>query len=750
MTELESVSFDMADLVAKPRGAAHRGRHRPAGLRRAGRRGVRGRVRHRRPLRLRCRGAMGSTPARCRCGWRARTTGPTCPSRSPCARSTRSPSCARGRMTVGPGETATFDLRNMTHVAAARGLGRDPLRPRLRGVGVRRLARGLDRDRRRAPTARCPGSEEAAIVSVHEPRRRLAGPPHPARRRRAVDPAAGRVAHPAVLARPRDPRARSRSSAPRERSTRCRGRPLEVIDVRPVGACVGVTLRASRPRHPSSPSWAPDAPGATCAATFSVRDAQGRRTNAERDGQLLLDLLGYPKAPASVVADARTRTAASRCASTPARRGRPTRRSPGFVIRSNGQVVAECTADGVCPPIAAPNGEQPQLRGVRRQRRRASRCAVRADRRPGRTTRRPRRRSVTARPVVTGRRGRRRRTRDRRASSPTRPAASRSRAPPARRVRVPVGPRQTSLEVPSYRVGTNAATPITVTPFSRFDVPPGLGGSVVRRRRDRVGERHRRAAGRAARADARRRTATAPRRSPPRERARPAATDRRCATASSARGARCDDQRRRDPTRPSRASPDGEEYRFTACVESWYDDESFGRVDRDRVGARPAVRPRAARVDVRRRLRPRTSRTRVPSGSSARLRPPTSACPTRTASSSRAGDRARACSTATPASRCATSTRSGAPPRRGRVVTPRAGSAPYQVQARWWVRAVRRRLGPRAARRLVDRRRRRQGGDRVRQRRRCGSSTQRGAALPHAAGHAGRSPSARCGSTASA
>ena len=43
-----------------------------------------------------------------------------------------------------------------------------------------------------------------------------------------------------------------------------------------------------------------DAPGATCTATFSVRDAQGRVTNAERDGRLLLDLLGYPKAPASI------------------------------------------------------------------------------------------------------------------------------------------------------------------------------------------------------------------------------------------------------------------------------------------------------------------------------------------------------------------------------------------------------------------------------------------------------------------
>ena len=48
-------------------------------------------------------------------------------------------------------------------------------------------------------------------------------------------------------------------------------------------------------------SWTGDAPGATCSATFSVRDAQNRTTSGERDGRLLLDLLGYPKAPASVV-----------------------------------------------------------------------------------------------------------------------------------------------------------------------------------------------------------------------------------------------------------------------------------------------------------------------------------------------------------------------------------------------------------------------------------------------------------------
>ena len=98
-------------------------------------------------------------------------------------------------------------------------------------------------------------------------------------------------------------------------------------------------------------------PGATCAATFSVRDAQGRRTNAERDGQLLLDLLGYPKAPASISqSDYADGSLTLRVDPGEARQAYPA--LTGFVIRSTGQVVAECTADGVCPAIAAPNGER--------------------------------------------------------------------------------------------------------------------------------------------------------------------------------------------------------------------------------------------------------------------------------------------------------------------------------------------------------------------------------------------------------
>ena len=180
--------------------------------------------------------------------------------------------------------------------------------------------------------------------------------------------------------------------------------PLSVVDVRPTGACVGVTFSVVSPTAVAA-SWASDAPGATCSASFSVQDAQGRRTNAERDGQLLLDLQGYPKAPASV-----SQTGFSDGALTlrvdpgEARLAYPS--LTGFVIRWNGADVAQCSADGTCPPIAAPNGEQRVYEAFARNsvgdlplRRPCDRLGLRhpghpepAPREPGRDLRRGRRR----------------------------------------------------------------------------------------------------------------------------------------------------------------------------------------------------------------------------------------------------------------------------------------------------------------------------------------------------------------------
>ena len=129
-------------------------------------------------------------------------------------------------------------------------------------------------------------------------------------------------------------------------------------------------------------------------------------------------------------ADRLRRRHASRCGSTPARRVRPTRRSPGSVIRSNDQVVAQCAADGTCPPIAAPNGEQRTyvafaVNGVGESRTSVRTVGWAYDPPPapasviGASGRHRRRRAASSRSRST-------------ASSRARPAASRSRAPRAR------------------------------------------------------------------------------------------------------------------------------------------------------------------------------------------------------------------------------------------------------------------------------------------------------------------------------
>ena len=204
-------------------------------------------------------------------------------------------------MTVGPGETATFDLRDMTTwqlredwdgIEYAVDYSGSAFEVSLDGSIVTVI--GADRA--------VPGSEEAAIVSVHQPPAvapvrlilRVGAAPSTLPQGGSVTQQCSQAAGIVVL----DPGHRRRRRGEPAAADAARGR-----------------RRARRPAHaPASPSSVasatsviadmdPDAPGATCTATFSVRDAQGRRTNAERDGRLLLDLLGYPQAPASIVAD---------------------------------------------------------------------------------------------------------------------------------------------------------------------------------------------------------------------------------------------------------------------------------------------------------------------------------------------------------------------------------------------------------------------------------------------------------------
>ncbi|MGC5224343.1 Ig-like domain-containing protein [Micromonospora sp. DT81.3] len=251
------------------------------------------------------------------------------------------------------------------------------------------------------------------------------------------------------------------------------GTPLELTAVRPTGACTGVSFEVVSASTVLA-SWAPDAPGATCTAAFSVRDAQGRGTNAERDGSLLLDLQGYPRGPASLrQTDYGDGVITLRVDPGEARLAYPA--LSGFVLRYEGAVVADCTPAGVCPQIAAPNGEERTYSAVAVNALGESTAAVTTTAWAYDVPAAPA--AVLAVPVVTGGEGGLiavRVTGVDAAATGFLELAS----PMGDLVRVPVDPGRDTVDIGRYRIGSNTSSPLTVTPVSRYQVPPGFTGAV--------------------------------------------------------------------------------------------------------------------------------------------------------------------------------------------------------------------------------------------------------------------------------
>ncbi|QIG38605.1 hypothetical protein G5T42_03135 [Microbacterium sp. 4R-513] len=467
--ELESVSFDMASLVARPPGT---------------------------PLEvgpeLRTSGARGEASCAVESGTTVRyDAGSGAPWVDACQVPVRiagqddwtylsvpivvlaldpQPELHPASLTVGPGETATFDLKQMTTWQLREGWGDIQYAVDYSGSAFEVTQSGSTLTIVGADRA-VPGSEDAAVISVTShnavaPARLIlrvgAAPstlPQGGSATQQCSQASGSSCTIQVVGA-------SGEVNPLPRT------PLEVIEVRPTGACVGVSFQVASASSVVA-SWSQDAPGATCAASFSVEDAQGRRTNAERDGRILLDLLGYPKPPASLRQTAYGNgTLTLRVDGGESRLAYPA--LSGFIVRSNGQEVARCSADGTCPPITAPNGEQRTYEAVAVNAVGESRSSVStvawAYNAPGAPA------GVVVAPVVTNGDG---------------GVVSLSisgldsgqtggveiTSPNGETARIPVRPGEDAIEVGSYRVGTNSSSPITITPYSRFELPPGLGGS---------------------------------------------------------------------------------------------------------------------------------------------------------------------------------------------------------------------------------------------------------------------------------
>ncbi|GAA1469766.1 Ig-like domain-containing protein [Microbacterium thalassium] len=566
--ELGSTDFDMADLVALPRGATLEmgsdivasGARPDAVCTRAG------------PTTVRYEAGAGA-PWADACRVPVRTAGDeewtylsvpiTVFALDP------QPELRAASLTVGPGEVRTFDLTEMTRwqlradwegIRYAVSYGGTSFDVSLTGTIV--TVTGRDRA--------LPGAEEAAIVTVTSH-----GSVAPVRLILRVGaapstlPQGGTVAHQCTQAAGSSCTI-SVVAAPGEVNPLPRT-PLEVIDVRATGPCVGVSFRVASSTAVTA-TWDADAPGATCTASFSVRDAQQRRTNAERDGTLVLDLLGYPKAPASVSQTAYgDGTLTLRVDPGDARQAYPA--LTGFSVLRGGTVVARCDADGVCPDISAPNGDAREYEAVAVNAVGRSREAVRtvawAYEPP------PAPESVTAQPVVTGGDG------GIVALAVTgidgaQTGAIEIESETGETLTLSVGPGQTRLEVASYRIGTNSRTAVTVTPVSRFELPPGLtgtqAGTAVTVRTNGVG----------APLDPQLTLASAS------DGDGTSTVTARAAAASGGdgstvrygivpEGSACQVTEDGD-TATFSGLADGEEYRYTMCAESWFEGVPYGRV----------------------------------------------------------------------------------------------------------------------------------------------------------------------------
>lgn len=75
--------------------------------------------------------------------------------------------------------------------------------------------------------------------------------------------------------------------------------PLKLVGAVSPGDCKGVVFEVADAQTVRA-TWAPDTPGGACRGGFVVEDAQGVPSSGDRQGVILLNLLGLPVAPASV------------------------------------------------------------------------------------------------------------------------------------------------------------------------------------------------------------------------------------------------------------------------------------------------------------------------------------------------------------------------------------------------------------------------------------------------------------------
>ncbi|MCX6502047.1 MAG: Ig-like domain-containing protein [Microbacterium sp.] len=137
------------------------------------------------------------------------------------------------------------------------------------------------------------------------------------------------------------------------------GTPLRLVAVGATsgGVCTGVSFSVASATALQA-SWSPDADGTRCTVGFTVEDAQGRQSSGDRNGQVTLDLQGFPKPPNSVVQSAfADRSITLRVDPGPAANAYPALQ--GFHVYDGARLVTNCDASGACQPFTVDaNGQQ--------------------------------------------------------------------------------------------------------------------------------------------------------------------------------------------------------------------------------------------------------------------------------------------------------------------------------------------------------------------------------------------------------
>ncbi len=239
--------------------------------------------------------------------------------------------------------------------------------------------------------------------------------------------------------------------------------PLELVSVTGPANCPGVSFSRADDSTVLA-TWSAQAPGAAaCTGSFSVRDAQQRESAGDRDGQVILDLRGLPADPARVnwiayAGESVSLQVVSDGSSYPA--------VTGYRVAGGGQEVI-CPATGLCPPVPAENGEHVRYQAWALNDVGSSRVGATVEAWAYRAPRAPT--SVTAAPVPAGADGGRADIRIGGIDPSTGYLTVTS--PHGGSERVATGGRD-PVVVADFPVGANVPTTLTVTPQTRFDVPP--------------------------------------------------------------------------------------------------------------------------------------------------------------------------------------------------------------------------------------------------------------------------------------